>query len=162
MNDKYSLALLCLPLVTLAGLSAFAKPSSQTKPRPVASKPVPIRAGFERDVAPLVQKYCLSCHSTKAKKGSLDLERFATLDDIRGDVKVWQGIIEQIEAGEMPPKDKPQPTAAEKTQLLAWVRTFLDTEAKARSGDPGMLRGSSSGASRLTRTVAVAGLTATA
>ncbi len=88
-------------------------------------------------VQPLMKKYCLDCHSTKAKKGSLDLERFANLNDVRKDVKVWQGIIEQIEAGEMPPKEKPQPSAEEKKRLLAWIRAFLDTEAKARSGDPG-------------------------
>ncbi len=88
-------------------------------------------------VQPLLQKYCLGCHSTKLKRGSLDLERFSTLDHIRKDLKPWQGLIEQIEAGEMPPKDKPQPTADEKKQLLAWVRGFLDSEAKARAGDPG-------------------------
>src|ERR1051325_1525736 len=37
----------------------------------------------------------------------------------------------------MPPKEKPQPTAEEKKQLLAWVRGFLDAEARARAGDPG-------------------------
>ena len=46
--------------------------------------------GFSEAVRPLVKKYCLDCHSTKAKKGSLDLERFATLDDVRKDLKPWQ------------------------------------------------------------------------
>ncbi|MCI0700194.1 MAG: DUF1592 domain-containing protein [Planctomycetia bacterium] len=94
-------------------------------------------ASFSTAVQPLVQKYCLGCHSTKVKKGSLDLERFARLDDARKDVKVWQAVLEQLEVGEMPPKEKPQPTAEEKKQLLAWIREFLDAEAKARSGDPG-------------------------
>lgn len=85
----------------------------------------------------LVQMYCLNCHSTKVRKGSLDLERFATLDDVRRGLKVWQGVIEQIEAGEMPPKSKPQPTDAEKERLLAWARGFLAAEARARAGDPG-------------------------
>ena len=44
-----------------------------------------------------------------------------------------------LEAGEMPPKEKPQPTAAEKKQLIEWVRGFLDSEARARSGDPGFV-----------------------
>src|SRR4029079_11416804 len=37
-------------------------------------------------VRPLVEKYCLSSHSAKVKKGSLALERFATIDDIRKDL----------------------------------------------------------------------------
>ncbi len=88
-------------------------------------------------VQPLVKKYCLDCHSTKAKKGSLDLERFASLDQVRKDLKPWQQTIEMLEAGEMPPKGKPQPTADERKQMIAWVRGFLDAEARARAGDPG-------------------------
>ncbi len=42
-----------------------------------------------------------------------------------------------LEAGEMPPKDKPQPTADERQRLIAWTRGFLDAEARARAGDPG-------------------------
>src|SRR6476646_2889956 len=65
-------------------------------------------------VRPLVQKYCLACHSSKVKKGDLDLERFATVDDIRKEVKPWQAVVEMLEAGEMPPKGKPQPSAEER------------------------------------------------
>ena len=88
-------------------------------------------------VRPLVQKYCLACHSAKAKKGGLDLERFDTFAAVRRDLKPWQQAVELVEAGEMPPKEKPQPTAEERTQLVARVRSFLDAEAKARAGDPG-------------------------
>jgi mono/diheme cytochrome c family protein len=121
-----------LLLVAGLGFAAWASFGTGTAQKP-ADEPKPDFAATQA----LVKKYCLSCHSTKAKKGSLDLERFTTLDDVRKDVKVWQGMIEQIEAGEMPPKERPQPTEAEKKQLLAWVRGFLDAEAKARSGDPG-------------------------
>ncbi len=96
-----------------------------TAPQPAAEAKIDYAA-----VQPLIKKYCLDCHSTKAKKGSLDLERFTTLDHIRKDLKPWQGMIEMIEAGEMPPKEKPQPTADEKKQLIEWVRAFLDSEAR--------------------------------
>ncbi|HEX4591700.1 MAG TPA: DUF1587 domain-containing protein, partial [Gemmataceae bacterium] len=88
-------------------------------------------------VRPAMQKYCLGCHSTKLKKGSLDLERFASLDDSRKDLKVWQQTIEMLEAGEMPPAGKSQPSDDERRQLVVWARGFLDAEARARSGDPG-------------------------
>src|SRR4051794_28944699 len=67
-------------------------------------------------VQPLVKKYCLGCHSTEAKKGGLDLERFATVEHVRLDLKPWQTLIDLLEAGEMPPKERPQPTAAERKQ----------------------------------------------
>ncbi|NDH07248.1 DUF1587 domain-containing protein, partial [bacterium] len=92
---------------------------------------------FEKSVKPIIAKYCLECHSTKSKKGSLDLERFATISDVRKDVKPWQNLIEQIETGEMPPKEKPQPTELDKKEILDWVKGFLEAEARARTGDPG-------------------------
>ena len=94
-------------------------------------------AGFGGSVKPLLAKYCLGCHATAKKEGDLDLERFTTVASIRRDVKPWQHLIEQVEAEEMPPREKPQPTAEERTRLVAWTRGFLDAEARARTGDPG-------------------------
>jgi hypothetical protein len=99
--------------------------------------PADLADGYARKVQPLLKQFCLDCHSTKVKKGSLDLERFATLDHLRKDIKPWQQTIEMLEASEMPPKNKPQPTAEERQRLIAWVRGFLDSEARARAGDPG-------------------------
>ncbi|MBM3979366.1 MAG: DUF1592 domain-containing protein [Planctomycetes bacterium] len=126
-----------LPLLLICGVLAFAlAPTSRPT---VAQEPKAKGDDFTAAVKPVVAKYCLSCHSTKVKKGSLDLERFGTVADVRKDVKVWQNMIEQIETGEMPPKDKPQPSEAEKKQLIAWIKGFLEAEAKARTGDPGFV-----------------------
>ena len=76
---------------------------------------------YVKRVQPLLKKYCFECHSKKAHKGDLDLERFDSLIAIRKDLKPWQQLIEQVEAGEMPPKGKPQPTADERKLILAWV-----------------------------------------
>jgi mono/diheme cytochrome c family protein len=109
----------------LAPLAAGAGPAAETE------------GEYAAVVQPLVRKYCLTCHATKVRKGGLDLERFASLDQVRADLKPWQQVVEQLEAGEMPPKAKPQPTAAERQRLLAWARGLLDAEARTRSGDPG-------------------------
>jgi hypothetical protein len=98
---------------------------------------VPCTGDFSASMKPFVDRYCLSCHSTVAKKGSLDLERFKNAAHVRQDVKVWQQTIEMLEAGEMPPKERPQPTDAERKAAICWIRGFLDHEAKSRRGDPG-------------------------
>lgn len=128
---RYGPAMLVAGIGITVWLSLANAIGSQEKPPP------PAKPEFDALVKPLLTKYCLECHSTKAKKGGLDLQRFATLDDVRKHVKPWQNMIEQLEADEMPPRDKPRPTAAEKKQLLTWVRGFLDAEARARTGDPG-------------------------
>jgi hypothetical protein len=94
--------------------------------------------GFAEKIRPVVAHYCLGCHSQKEEKGELDLERFASIDDSRRDLMAWQSVVEMLEAGEMPPKEKPQPSADERKALVAWARSFLDAEARARAGDPGL------------------------
>ena len=95
------------------------------------------QAEYPTVVQPFLKKYCLSCHSAKRKKGGLDLERFTSPAHVRKDLKPWQQVIEMLEAGEMPPKERPQPTGAERKRIIAWTRGFLDAEARARAGDPG-------------------------
>ncbi len=99
-----------------------------------AAEVVPL---FASKVRPLVAEYCLACHSTKQKKGELDLERFVSIDVARGDLKPWQSVVEMLGAGEMPPKSHRQPTADERRWLIAWTQRWLDLEARSRAGDPG-------------------------
>ena len=96
-----------------------------------------VAADFQKEVLPVLKEFCVKCHSTKDHKGDLDLERFKSLDAVKRDPKVWQQVEEQLELGEMPPKDKPQLSPAQKTKLVAWVRGTLHEIALARAGDPG-------------------------
>lgn len=94
-------------------------------------------ASFRDEIRPLMAKYCLGCHSTEKHKGDLDLERFhSTADAIRYS-KVWQGVVEQVGLGEMPPKEKPQLSDTQRGQLLTWVGQALDEAARENAGDPG-------------------------
>lgn len=92
---------------------------------------------FGSTTLPILKEFCLGCHSTEKHKGDLDLERFKSFADIQKHPKIWQGVIEQISLNEMPPKDKPQPTTAQRDELLRWVGDALDEIAKTRAGDPG-------------------------
>ena len=96
-----------------------------------------ISKGYESNARPLLQRYCLKCHSTKLQEGELDLERFANLERVRSSPEVWQKVVEMLDNGEMPPKTARQPSLVEKAQLRGWVKGYTDAEAKARAGDPG-------------------------
>ena len=84
-------------------------------------------------IQPLIQEYCLDCHSTEKQKGELDLEA----STIHQEPQVWEEVLDQIMHGEMPPKKEKQPSADEKKQLIDWVRGTLDQIALANAGDPG-------------------------
>ncbi|HUF60647.1 MAG TPA: DUF1592 domain-containing protein [Verrucomicrobiales bacterium] len=92
---------------------------------------------FEREIKPLLERFCCSCHSTEKQKGDLDLERFTSLATVRTEPEVWRQVAEQLAAGEMPPEGEPQPEETERERLSDWVRVYLEAEARARAGDPG-------------------------
>jgi len=113
-----------IPLVAAAHFSAGASLSS-------------LESDYSRQAQPILKQYCLGCHSTEKQKGDLDLERFTSLSEVFKHPKVWQGVVEQIGLGEMPPKEKPQPSAEERQQLLNVVNAMMDAAALLRAGDPG-------------------------
>ena len=92
---------------------------------------------FARDVRPLLKQFCLECHSTKQQEGDLDLQRFATLAQVRRETKVWLKVAEMLDNGEMPPEDEKQPTPKQRNQLRGWIEQYLHAEALANAGDPG-------------------------
>ncbi|MCA9271244.1 MAG: hypothetical protein KDA41_22330, partial [Planctomycetales bacterium] len=105
-------------------------------PSPAAAPRRELDAAFPAAVRPLLERHCLECHAPPKPKGELDLARFTSIEKVREDVAPWQAMIEQLETGEMPPKDRPQPTAAERTTLIDWTRRLVADEARARAGDP--------------------------
>lgn len=92
---------------------------------------------YVEKVLPVLRDSCLNCHSTKKQKGDVDLERFATVADIRRDPQVWESVLEQVVSGEMPPKKEKPLSADAKKALLDWTRRTLDEVAIANAGDPG-------------------------
>jgi hypothetical protein len=94
-------------------------------------------AEYASTARPLVERYCLDCHSEAAKQGDLDLERFATLGDIRKDAAVWVKVAEKLDGGEMPPKEGEPLPDAERASLRGWLGRYLKAEAAATAGDPG-------------------------
>jgi hypothetical protein len=92
---------------------------------------------FERDVRPLLKRFCLECHSSKQKMGDLDLQRFATLAEVRRGTKVWLKVAEMLDNREMPPNDSAQLSRQQRKELRGWVERYLHAEALANAGDPG-------------------------
>ena len=92
---------------------------------------------YRRQVRPRLERFCLECHATGVKEGDLDLERFATIRDVRTAGAVWQKVVEMLDNGEMPPEDTQQPTPSEREGLRKWVEQFLHAQALDRAGDPG-------------------------
>lgn len=80
--------------------------------------------------------HCISCHDADAKKGGLDLTALKFEPSNVDSVALWVKIHDRIQAGEMPPKNKPRPPAADVTTALKAVHDDLVTaERKAAAAD---------------------------
>jgi len=66
--------------------------------------------------------YCLDCHDADTHKGDVVLEQ-TSFD--RDSLVKWTRVYDVMEAGEMPPKKKRQPTAEERDAILAWLKKTL-------------------------------------
>ncbi|MFN9266127.1 MAG: DUF1587 domain-containing protein, partial [Acidobacteriota bacterium] len=92
--------------------------------------------GANDAVAPVVRKYCVSCHGAAKPAGDVDLAKLSG-DPISRHARTWQKVVEQISLGEMPPQGLPRPSEEERSSLLTAVRADLRKAALDRAGDPG-------------------------
>jgi len=86
-------------------------------------------AGVGRGAEPyeaFLEKHCVRCHGPEKKKGELRIDQLSRDFKSGADTQHWAEVIEQVNAGAMPPKKEPQPTQAE---IAAFV-TSLDARLK--------------------------------
>ena len=83
------------------------------------------RADFDRDVKPLLGKYCVKCHSGDDANGEVDFSAINTTDDVDAAFETWESVVEHLHAGTMPPKDEMQPADDERNRVFAWHEDFV-------------------------------------
>jgi hypothetical protein len=135
-------------VVLVSGFALYAKPASKPRYVPihpphkpaakkVASKKVASNhPTFERDVLPLVKKYCLDCHAGEDAAADLDLEKFKNVAQVLKDGALWENVALNVGSSHMPPAKSPQPTQGERDRLVGWIESTL-SQAYCDLGDPG-------------------------
>jgi hypothetical protein len=121
------LMLVLIACLTLAVMSAAASANGADDLAPT----------YAKQVQPLLVRSCGKCHGKTPADNDLDLTSFGSAQAILDRPKTLSNIAERVRGGDMPPKDAPQPSQAEREQLLGWITAALDAEAAARAGDPG-------------------------
>ena len=91
-----------------------------------AAEQTPALIAFEKNVAPLLQKYCYECHGNGKHKGDVALDRDQSLAEIHAGAKKWEAAMQLVRAQEMPPDDAENlPTAAEREVIGSWIEREL-------------------------------------
>ena len=97
-------------------------------------------ADFVRDVAPLLDTYCVTCHAD-ADADETPTFAFATASDVAETLRVNRVLFEKmslhLKAKRMPPPDHPQPDPDERLLLIDWLdHDVLAIDCSVRQ-DPG-------------------------
>ncbi len=86
------------------------------------------KLSFENDIVPILEVHCVECHGQKARKGELDVRRrFTMAKGGESGPAIVPGepdeslLIEQIEAGEMPPEDEKPLDEKQRELLRRWI-----------------------------------------
>ena len=97
----------------------------------------PAKLSYQKDVLPLLRKYCYDCHADGAKKGGVELDRHKSHAELLADRKLWEHTLLNVRSRAMPPEDrKKQPTLAEREVIQAWI-DFEVFKTDPKNPDPG-------------------------
>ena len=95
---------------------------------------------YQSEVLPFLKQYCLDCHSELKPEGDLDLSSYATAERVVQDLARWEGVLEQLEEGRMPPaRAKAQPAVESRNAIASWIKAAGKFESDRNAGDPGQV-----------------------
>lgn len=85
----------------------------------------PIDQAAWAKVEPILVEYCFDCHDADTAKGDFDLETLKP--DFLGSQSAghWIEVMDNLNASEMPPEDKPQPSAEQRALIANWIADEL-------------------------------------
>ena len=92
---------------------------------------------FEREVVPILEKYCYDCHGNGAHKAGLALDDYATVEHVHAARAKWEAVLHQVSRHEMPLDDGGLlPSDAERDLISRFVEQELFQLDPSRP-DPG-------------------------
>lgn len=93
---------------------------------------------YQRDVQPLLEKYCFDCHGGGVSEGDLELDQFADLASAIEQPQLWWNVLKNVRSSVMPPASEARPTADELATISNWIK-FGVFQIDPKNPDPGRL-----------------------
>src|SRR6185369_17667387 len=86
-------------------------------------------------ITPVLQKYCVNCHSGEKPKGDLALDSISS--DFATSGGAWTNVLKRLTDRSMPPKGKQQPSDAESKIVKDWITSGLKAYQQDRAHTQG-------------------------
>jgi hypothetical protein len=83
----------------------------------------------------LFAEHCEKCHSGPKHKGDFQIESLSPDFADRKNREQWLTVLDQLKAGDMPPKEKPRPPAHDVQAAVDWITGHVGPELARRAAE---------------------------
>ena len=133
-------AMVCMLIASGGVMLGLAWWSPENRAEPIAQpdiQAIELERRLAEDVGPILEAYCVSCHSGAKSKGGVDLSAVRTIKDILASSGDLAMVREMVSTHEMPPADEEEPSSHERLIVVQWLDdalAYIPPDAKI---DPG-------------------------
>src|SRR5437773_502809 len=120
----------CLPRHSVCASAGPAYAQSRPSDSPATAPSSSFAATDPASVRPLIDRYCVSCHSERRRTAGLSLEGLDP-DQVGPQADVWEKVVHKLQHREMPPAGLPRPDDAAYAAAITRLETALDGAAAA-------------------------------
>lgn len=101
--------------------------------------PAALQPSFDQHVQPFLRQNCVRCHNVDSAIAGVRVDQLnAAMEDRH--IRVWEGIRHRVKEGTMPPKGQPQPSPADRQQIVAWIDRAIEMARLRPAPKNGLVR----------------------
>ena len=99
-----------------------------------------VAADFDKDVLPILQRRCVTCHGPDDVNGNVRLDTLSTnMVKDSAAAETWHDVLNVLNLGEMPPEDETSLTPTERDVLAGWITEQIDHAIRVRRSTGGQV-----------------------
>jgi uncharacterized membrane protein len=103
---------------------------------PAPAQEAKARDAFQTKALPVLERYCVTCHSQEAPEAGIAFDRFRDQAAALEDGRTWLRVSDALEGHTMPPADEPQPSAKDRDALTGWIEGDFLTAQRGKQAGP--------------------------
>ncbi len=132
-------SLLALALCSVAGTALTTRFLSAQSAQAADAATKALEPGFEQIVQPFFKQNCVQCHNSEQSVAGVRVDQLdAKIEDRH--IQTWESILRRVKGGTMPPKGLPQPSAADRDKMVAWLTQAIEVAKMRPAPKNGLVR----------------------
>ncbi|MES2659736.1 MAG: DUF1592 domain-containing protein [Verrucomicrobiota bacterium] len=79
-------------------------------------------AEYEKEILPILEDHCYSCHGDGEDKGKVTFDTFGSTGELMNQPELWVHVLKNIRSGMMPPAKKDRIPSTDFAKLEDWIK----------------------------------------